>query len=37
MYQVKSKTKLVDTLDDYLGSYAVAFNLLRKGYRLDLV
>ncbi|XP_023329052.1 1-phosphatidylinositol 4,5-bisphosphate phosphodiesterase zeta-1 [Eurytemora carolleeae] len=36
-FKVKSKTKLVDTLDDYLGSYAVAFNLLRKGYRLDLV
>jgi len=32
-FKVKSKAKLVDNLDDHLGSFAVSFNLLKKGYR----
>ncbi len=31
--QVKSKAKLVDGLDDHLGSYAIAVPSIRQGYR----
>ncbi len=34
--QVKSKAKLVDGLDDHLGSYAIAVPSIRQGYRYSL-